>query len=176
MTNHNENDDKLMQLLIDAQRASADAGEARQQALPAVVEACRTLERALQEALGGEPLRGLKNIGTLGEKLYAARIRACADNKLPSPNDKGGYQQYLCVSAKGELVMAFWAEDDGVIWLTTEPALDEGLRIDDIDAFVRTLREVLPRHIKAARSTGGRYMSMQRLAHRIRDVTKGEAA
>jgi len=166
---------ELEQLLTMVQSASMTAEAARESALPAAVEACRTLELALKEALCGDPLRGLKNIGPRGEKLYAARIRTGPDTKVPFSNDpQRGSQNYLCISPKGVLVNVYWADDpdSGVLWLTSEPAGDDDLRIDDVRALVRTLAVVLPRHVSTAESTSQRYNKLKQLSRRICDVAK----
>ncbi len=167
-------DDTLLGLMVQAKHAATSAEEARTLALPTVVEACRTLEKALQEALGDEPLRGLKSIGTGGEKLYAARVRAPWDSKIPKPHERGGRQRYLCIDPKGRLILAFWNTDDGLLSLSKDPAPDDALRVDDIRDMASTLNSILPRHVKSARSTGGRYRDLQRLALRIRDAVGSE--
>lgn len=176
------NSEKLAVLLTAAQEAAAAAKDARTQSLPDVVKAVRALEGALQAALDDEPLRGLKNIGTAGVSLYAARVRAGdPDAKLPHFADQGSAVSFLCIDTHGELINAWWVDpadnpdkttDD---WeLHTAPITDDYIRVDDIEHLTNTLDVVLPRHVKSARKNAGRYLAMQKLALRMRDAMFAE--
>ena len=127
----------MTQLMEKASRVSEKLAKTRDKALPEAREACRALESALQEALDGEPLRGLKNIGLNGQTLYAARIRAeHPDTKLLRPNERGSAVEFLCLDAKGQLITAWWGgERDRQIII--ERIKDDYLRVDDVSGLVR---------------------------------------
>jgi hypothetical protein len=166
----------MTELLSEAQTATAAAQAARVEGLPDVVRAVRAVEKALCEALDGEPLRALKNIGNAGVTLYGARVRTDADTKIPHWNDRGSAVEYLCLDARGQLVTVYWIEMEGEDsgeseWeLQSKSMPDEYIRVDDIHALTATLVEILPRHVKSARKNGGRYRALQSLAIRVRDV------
>jgi len=67
-------------------------------------------------------------------------------------------------------VMVCW-EDGGDV-LTEYAIADDDLRIDDVRDVINTLMTILPRHIRAARSTNKRYKSVYALARDITEATK----
>ena len=149
---------------------SEEASLVRQETLPVSLQACRALETALKTALAGDPLRGLKNIGTNGVSLYAARVRATSpDQKIPHPSTPGSAGDYLVINHRGDLVTVYW-DDDGADSLIETEAGDADLRIDDVAGITQALREVLPRHVKAARATNKRYKEVYALARKLIEV------
>jgi hypothetical protein len=168
----------LGDLIRLANSATESAAEARKQALPATVTACRLIESAVQEMLAGEPLRGLKNLGIAGETFYGARVRTKPDTKVDHFNDcllidEEGHSAdtFLILDAQGRLTYLQWILDDQVeppYWtLVGHPVPDDYFRIGDVDGLLRALRIVLPRHVKASNRTTASYRGAKALASRI---------
>jgi len=150
-----------------ANAAAIEASTIRKETLPVAKQACRAIETALKAALDGEPLRGLKNIGTNGVVLYAARIRADhTDNKVPHPSSAGSAGHFLVLNQDGELALVSWDSDD----LVEISAEDQDLRIDDVSGITNALRVVLPRHVKSAKATNKRYREVYALALKLIEV------
>jgi len=154
--------------LKDAHDASEEAARVRQDSLPAAQKACRALETALKAALNGEPLRGLKNVGTNGVALYAARVRATSPHqKIPHPSAAGSAGDFLVINQNGELALVCWDSDNSDDLIETL-AQDSDLRIDDVTAMTKILRqEILPAHVKAAKATNKRYHQAYALALKV---------
>jgi hypothetical protein len=149
---------------------SRDIAQARAEAVPEATRAVREVETALQEALDGEPLRGLRNLGG-SASFYAARVRAKADKKLPGPNERKGERDWLCLSPKGELIIAWWEDvEDDEVELRDRLATDDELRVDDVEALLKTLQWILPRHIDAAERAKARYTKAVALSTRINEI------
>lgn len=172
----------LVQLIELASAVTDDAAEARRQALPATVTACRMIEKLLVETLKGEPLRGLKNIGKSGETFYGARVRTQPDTRIDHFEDCTDNEIFLCIDAGGRLTAVRWVLDDdrvttdnGEPWwsLWSSPATDDQIRIGDADGMLRALHVVLPRHVEKSTKTAASYESAKLLAQRIqRSMTR----
>jgi hypothetical protein len=165
----------LGQLLKLASSATENAAEARGQALPATVTACRLIENAVQEMLAGEPLRGLANLGVCGETFYGARVRTIPDTKLRHFGDCNEHDRFLCIDSTGALCNVRWipdpehTTDDGEDWYKLESwtVADNQLRIGDVDGMLRALRWALPRHVKRSQRTAASYANAKALASKI---------
>jgi hypothetical protein len=167
----------MQKLIKQVEETTEAARTAREEALPAVVAACRGIEKILETALDGEPLRGLKNLSPDNFKpTYAARIRSLPDKPVPRPWDSGGDHRFLVLNPKGQLVNLAWerAAADTEVRLVPEPAADDDFTVDDLEGLTRALDVVLPRHVKSGRRTGKRYRKAQHVALLIRKTLDEE--
>jgi hypothetical protein len=176
----------IAQLIAAASAANEDTAEARKAALPATVIACRMVEKMLQDALGNEPLRGLKNLiargGPRNTSFYGARVRAKPDKAIEGFVSATPNQSALCIDAHGRLVNARWVvdpeheADDGTPWWVLEvaPASDDDLKIGDADGLLKALQVVLPRHVAATRRVRARYLEAELLASRIQNSMESD--
>jgi hypothetical protein len=137
--------------------ASADLERDIDQARIAAVQVIRGIEARLVGALAGTHLRGLPNLVStaLAIRFYGARVRAHADVLLAD--------EALVLSSSGDLQMA-WCRDR---LLGTRPVRDDELRAEDLEAYVRTLLEVLPLHVRKAAKAGEKFTRIERLASRL---------
>jgi len=160
--------DKEMEQITAAARMAA---EARGTAIPDTVVAVRALEKALITALEGEPLRGLRNICEADLPIYGARLRGDPDRRIPPWGGSGSVSRFIIITPDGSLSTLAWL-DSGDIEQT--PTTNSELRVGDAEHMAKTLREILPRHVRASRQTTGRYRRASRLAARIRAALEGE--
>ncbi len=151
-------------------KSARTVSEARERALPEAVKAVREMENALQEALDGEPLRGLRNLGG-SASFYAARVRAKPDKKLPTPNEAKGERDFLCLDHTGKLVIAWWDDvENNSVELQDRPAGDDDIRIGDVEDMLRALDWALPRHLEASARTARRYENITELSAQVQQL------
>jgi hypothetical protein len=172
-------------LLEDLAALSDRAASAREMAREDALTAIRHVEKALLEALGGEPLRGLVNLGLNTTPWYGARVRgsgASVDGKFTWPATPGA-RDYLCLAVTGELVTArcvtspLRASDPaggrgGGYFLLVEkveasPVDNDDLVAEDLPGLLQTLRVVIPRHLEKAKATEASYLKISALAEKI---------
>jgi len=165
-------DSATRQLLDDARSAAQGLATVRDDARMAAIRAIRQLEAALLEALDGQSLRGLKNLGQGNAPIYAARVRGEPHTKLAWPTEPDSVVESLCITPSGSLVMFQCATDEHGAGLdpTSRPAADTDFRAEDIEALTRTLAGILPRHIQAAEQARERYQGIQALSARIERI------
>jgi hypothetical protein len=163
------NDENLLEQAATASRVTANE---RSKARDAAQEAVRRLETTLAGALDGEPLRGLRNLGSGNAPLYAARLRGDPDARLAWPNEPNAVSESLVLLPSGQLAIAECATNDRGHTLDVEirDLFDVDIRAEDAEAFTRTLAVVLRRHIEASKKARARYTHVQHLADQIRRV------
>jgi hypothetical protein len=162
---------KLDELLREVSRSANLATADRATALKATIKGCRSLEAALLAALGQEPLRGLPDIGATRLRVYAARLRTRASNRLPAPNNPYRSQdRYLVINAHGLLTLYWWEGED----LCDAEAQDADLRVGDLETMIRTLKLILPLHLQHTARTSARYSRAKQLGERLEEVLTGK--
>jgi hypothetical protein len=155
--------------------AAQSAAEARETLRPHLIDAVHKIEAVLAEALGGERLRGLRNLG--GSAVYpAARIRGNTDKKLPPPESRKGEREFLCLNESGKVVVTWW-EDAGrdEVVLRERAPHDSDLIATDVEDLIKTLQEILPRHIEVSKRVRARYSEAAALILRIHQILYPEA-
>ncbi|UCC72016.1 MAG: hypothetical protein JSV86_16860 [Gemmatimonadota bacterium] len=156
-------------------RSTAQAvARSRDTVRPEAVKAVREIERALQEALEGEPLRGLRNLG--GSAMFAgARVRGKTDKKLPGPDSQKGERDFLCLNAKGQLVIVWWEDvGDDMVEIRERPVRDDELVAGDATDLLNTVQQILPRHVEHAERARARYNKAALLAQRVQLILAPE--
>lgn len=150
------------QISIEASRVRLHTS--RDRARDEVMRAWAKLEGVVVEALAGDAMRGLPNLGTDKKVLYGIRVKEPA--RMPFwLNESEGW--VLVILRTGRIAMARFRRGLGVEW--RQPEKDE-LRIEDFEAYVRTLSEVLMRNAERVEKTAKNYDATARLAKRIADV------
>lgn len=155
-------DGKLTELLADARERGDALVEARDEAFKVCFPAIRALEKALVDALDGEVLRGLPNLGagSGGVVFYAARVRGGrASEPLPT---YAPTKRVLVLRKDGRLAIARRVDLPG-----SELARDEELLAEDLAAFCALLLAVLKRHLDVSAATEDRYRSLTSAAARV---------
>lgn len=114
------------------------------------------MERRLQHALAGEPLRGLRSLvpQDIGP-YYAANVRSQKRHgidtwltALPS----------LCIDKDGALVMAWmWLAPRGSCRVEVIPVTPDKLLIEDVGMIAEAMRQVLARHVERSAATEERH-------------------
>jgi len=151
-------------------QSSREVAQTRDDLRPKAVAAVREIEAALLEALNGEPLRGLRNLG--GSAMFvAARVRGKPNKKLPGPNAQKGERDWLCLNAKGQLVIAWWEDvNDDEVEIRERPVRDDELIASDVEDLLTTIQYVLPQHIERAVRAKARYDKAAALVERVNVV------
>lgn len=138
-------------------------------------DAIRTLEEALVEALHGETLRGLPNLGTGRSPMIGANLRGNHDGRVAFPRD--GQEMgtpTVILRSNGRLAVAWTARMAG----TTAPlfdfvyraAEDDDLRVEDLPSFLALLPKVLTDHLSRVERTQTSFVELRDLAHRVLDL------
>jgi hypothetical protein len=156
---------------------SANARVASEQtaAREAVIPAIRAVEHELKRQLGDGCLRGFKNVGFGANPFYAARVRGKCDTKLLWPDESNAQATTLVLTPDGCLMMAVCMTDsDGEILPTVgvRVVLDDELRVEDLQEFLQTLAEIVPRHVANADRATERYINLRGLSDRIAILLK----
>lgn len=144
----------LPKLLEETRQASSRLGEARTEARGAAVMAIRKLELTLVDALAGETLKGLPD---LGGRTYGARVRGKHDGQLV-----GGHVA-LVIRPDGTLGLM----DGGSVDRNVE---DGELMVEDVEDLAAKVEIVLRGHLVAAERGAVRYKRLQWLAVRLHDL------
>lgn len=141
-----------------------------------VLDAIRTLEATLQEALAtSRNLRGLPNLGTSRTPFYAANLRAASTaTKLvfPQAGEPQG-PEALVLTPQGTLAVAWAARpttNDALFVMLWRGADDADLLIEDLERFVTRLPEVLANHLARIDRTEATWAAARDLAHRVLDL------
>lgn len=142
------------------------------------IDAIRTIEQTLVEALRGETLRGLPNLGTGTTPFHGANVRAGAyDTKVSFPRDGQDMgTPTLIIRSDGRLAVAWTlrqASPRGVVPLfefTYRGAEDDDLRVEDLGALLTVLPKVLTDHLAKVEKTQSTYEAVKDLAHRVLDL------
>jgi hypothetical protein len=159
-------------LLGQARSAGSVLAHGRSEARTAAARAIYALEQALVEALQGQALRGLKNLGQGNAPFYAARVRGEPDTKLAWPAEPESVAESLCILPGGQLAMVACATDDRAACLdpVTRPVTENDLLAEDVEALALKLATILPRHIAAAERARERYAKLHALAERVEQI------
>lgn len=141
------------------------------------IDAIRTLEATLVEALHGQTLRGLPNLGTGRSPLAGANVRS-PTRRILFPRD--GYDEglpALVLHSTGQLMLAWTVRQ---AWQTSdEPPTfefvhraveDAELRVEDLQALLTILPTVLTQHLAVAERAGAGWAEISALAHRVLDL------
>ena len=156
---------KLDDLLQQTYRASEGVALMRATASESVVNAIRTFERKLREALDGDSLRGLANLagapslGGVRDRFYGAQLSA------PNVDLPLVYKAVLCVDKHGSFVMT--RALDGDPYWESRPVLDHELRAEWFEQITRSLQVVLERHIARSSRTEANYRATAEFAERL---------
>lgn len=137
-----------MQSLFAEARASAVVlSSVRMEARDSAVKAIRSLEARLVEALSGERLRGLPNVGTRRNAYYAARVNTPPGVGVPLDG-----REVLALDANGHLTvlrMQYGA-------VLSRPVLDAELVLEDVKPVTRLIAEKLEQFVALSeRRTAG---------------------
>lgn len=138
--------------------------EVRAQTRYASVAAIRALEKRLVQALEGDRLRGVPNLGRRnGKPLRALRL---GTKRTTEVRGLGHEHEVLALSNQGRLVM--------VRLVGQEPeqraAFDDELVIEDLEGFCRVVREALERHLSLTGQRVDALHRMGRLATKLGEV------
>jgi len=155
--------DDTKRLHTEAKEATLRARQTREEAQAASRVACERLIEQLQEVLGGEPLRGLPNIGASSTPFYGLRVRAegCGES-LPRT-------AVLCLDAHGTLIMGAFNVKLGLYIRQATPA---DLRTADAALLAAVILKALCRHVDATGATADRYTKHAALARKIREALR----
>lgn len=153
------------------------------------IGAIRTIEEALVEALHGDALRGLPNLGTGMTQFLGVNLRAGAYNtRIPFPRDGEDMgTQTLVLRPDGKLAIAWTIrqpgsspriQDGGVLIFefTWRGADDEDLRVEDLGAFLARLPQVLSDHLTKVEKTQATFAEIKDLAHRVVELVSTRRA
>jgi hypothetical protein len=152
--------------LLDEIAAATRSAEHSQDSADDVIRAIRALERALQEKLDGNTLRGLKNLGHSRDPLYGARIRGQSDARVKWPDRENAMSEALFLSPQGILRVAACRTDEhgDMFDLEVRDAVDDDFVIEDLADFLKTLIDVGPRTVTYATKARERYAGIRELA------------
>lgn len=167
----------LQSLLDEVSAATKSAQKSRSGARTAVIEAVRALETALQERLDGGSLRGLKNLGHNRDPLYAARVRGKPDGRVRWPDTPLTSTETLVLSPKGQLQIAVCRTDErGDMYdIELRDAADEDITTEDLENFLRTLIDIVPRTVAYADKARDRYAALRELSLNAMRLLTGDS-
>jgi hypothetical protein len=140
---------------------------AREEARERAVSAIRAVESALVEALQGEHLRGLPNLGTAERRFYGVRVRSSDENAGESVRYEERAVQTLIVAKDGQLAFARARAPDGEDGLVVVPARDEDLLAEDLEHVLRTVARVAAQHGVAVGRSTDRFLKISSAAARV---------
>lgn len=133
----------------------------REKARAEVRRAWMKLESAVADALAGEALRGLPNLGSTLRPFYAVRLHGRHDRWLEEPEGTK-----LVIMRTGRVAFARRRGADVEFRL---PTYDE-LLVEDFEPYVRALVRVLALNADRIEKTSRNYDATTRLATRIANV------
>jgi len=162
--------------LDEVSTATKNAEKSRDGTRIVVIQAVRALEAALQERLDGGSLRGLKNLGHNRDPLYAARIRGKPDSRVRWPDAPNSVSETLVLSPKGQLQVAICRTDDqgDMFDIELRDALDTDIDSEDLESFLRTMVEIVPRTVAYADKAKDRYAALRELSLNALKLLTGE--
>jgi len=111
----------------------------REKAREKSVRAMRAIEKRVRQALQGDRLRGIPNIGTRALPMYAHRVTSARNNAGKMPI---GGREVLVVAADGSLNAGSLTPRGPVM----RPVDDDELVFEDLEAYARVITDLLERH------------------------------
>ena len=157
----------LQELLDKVSDANGQIALERQECKNEVAQAIRAVEAALLDALGHEPLRGLKNLASSTPPFYAARLRGDADRPFAWPTR--GQIDVPVILPTGKLVAAMIVTDakgQKQFTVETRPIKEEEFRAEDLEVYLRKVGMLLSRHLQHTDQGRTRYAKIRELAER----------
>lgn len=152
---------KLDVLLAETREAGVRLAKSRSQAATSARDTLLGLERRLREALGGDTLRGMRDLSPGGENFYAARLDVRLRCGIDSPLQRRGLPA-LVVTKSGRVFCA-WATDLGSV--ATGPL--RGIRAEDLEPATRAIQLVLERHLARVERTSVTYDKVAAFSWRL---------
>ncbi|HEX7095665.1 MAG TPA: hypothetical protein VF183_07265 [Acidimicrobiales bacterium] len=148
----------------------ADSRPPRREAIAAI----RALERAVIDALAGQTLRGLPNLGTGSSPFLGANVRgATYTQRVPFPGDaqiEGNPVLVLRPDARLAMAWTVRSATTGRFDFVHHGAEDDNLLVEDLTALVTLLPKVLTEHLVKAERTQAGWAATRTLAHRVLDL------
>jgi len=162
---------QIPELLGDVALASDELFAARESARAEAIAAIRAMETALVEALGGETLKGLREVAP-GYPAARARCFAAKDagrpyEPLPEPRGGGDGREVLVVTSRGRLEMAKTVVRAGRVVVQTRWAEDGDLLVEDVEHLPRLFAQLLGEHVARSRRTTSRLIRLESVARQI---------
>jgi hypothetical protein len=154
-------DELLASKLVGVRAGQDDLAAAREGAREAAVSAIRAVEGALVEALQGEHLRGLPNLGTSDRRFYGLRVRSSDENA----GEQLFSERVLVLTKEGRLALAHWVLDG--MSLDVKDARDEDLLAEDLEHVLRTTARAAAAHGIAIGRTTDRFLRIASAAARV---------
>jgi len=154
------------EMAVDVPDATQQAQENRTLANGAVVQAIHAVEAALQGALAGNAIRGLRNLGHSTDPLYAARVRGKPDSRVAWPDEANDSVETLVLTVSGALRMAVCRTDgqNYMLPMVLREVRDDDIEAEDLEHLLRTLIEIIPRTVNYADRGSERYAALRQLA------------
>lgn len=131
-----------------------------------VVLAIRRIEARLVDALMGERLRGLPNLGSRDAPFYGQRIVPSRAAGAHLPPDG---REVMAIGTDGKLVVV-WAFRGKV---ESRGVLDQELVLEDLENYVKIVAELLERFIALSDRRRQRMKLAENLAHQLLAVVDG---
>lgn len=145
--------------LIDVRVGQERHRDVQERAAAQSISAIRAIESRLVEALDGERLRGLPNLGNDEHRFHAARVRGrYASEVLPFDG-----REILVVDGDGWIVFAAFSRQ-GVV---TKRALDDELLAEDVALLSERAQQILAAHLSRLERSTARYEKLEELATRL---------
>ena len=159
-------DDSLAARLAAARGAQGRTIAARDEARETVIAAIRRLEEKLVDALDGEHLRGLPNLGATRDRFYAIRVRSEGANATLSI---GTGEAPLVLTKEGVLAFARWTfdADERRDCIVAPAAADQDFLLEDVEAVVRTVAWAIDAHVEQLGKTTEK---LERIASLAADI------
>lgn len=119
-------------------------------------DAIDLIQRRLVEALGGEPLRGMPD---LGDHIYGMRVGHDVATGARLPRDRA----VLVLESRGLLVMAMLYGRAGFV----QKAPRGVIRASDLDPYVRVVSLALAEHLRLVETRGEEFLRVSALSDKI---------
>jgi hypothetical protein len=143
-------------LLESVEQASKVHAGWRRTGRASAVETIRLLEAAIVEALAGERLRNLPNLGK-SEAFFGVRVRGTSFAPLPPG------RPCLIVDDSGMLMMATRGSPCNSV-----AATDEDLKAEDVEPYANLMEAVLTMHLVGTKRSTERYRRCGKVAETLR--------
>ena len=155
----------LDELLDDVTHHAASLSESRLDVRASAVSAIRAIEARLVEALAGERLRGLPNLGTRLDPFYAQRVLSKHSTGARLPPDG---REVLAIHTDGRLIVVSWR----VGRVVNRPLVDDEIVLEDLEPYVRIVGDILERFVALSERRTARIDRAGDLARRLIEVAE----